>query len=484
MLADLHAKNVKVITHIVPWQRDRLPTLHGTIPARPGDELDAGHIQNYWQQHVALVNAGVDAWWPDEGDWFNLFERIKRHQLYYQGPALDAAERAALEPAPQRPPGRRAVGWLGLVGRHAIDLEDARRPDRRRHQPLAQPQPVLGLRHRRLLHHGELTGELYARWFQFAAFCPSFRSHGRIWRLRTPWGWGLDDMGFAERHSNRRRRRDRLNDATIEPICRKYAELRYRLIPYTYTLAAEARETGLPMMRAMWLHYPSDERARSLGTQYLWGRDLLVAPVFTKRDDPRSLSARRRLVRLVDRQTARGEQITRAVDLATMPLYVRAGAIIPFDPVRQYTAETVAETTHDPRLHRGQRRLHAVFVAPGLPRPLAVVVLPPAGQRDDRHGPPRLFADAARGVVAVQPRHAHVHQDDVRPNRSAASTASTPSWAVAPRSPIRRSIIASDSAPSRLSSTTRMRRPARGDARPPYVPPGRAGARRERAASR
>ena len=47
--------------------------------------LDASHIQNYWKQHMPLVNTGVDAFWPDEGDWFNLHERIKRHQLYYQG---------------------------------------------------------------------------------------------------------------------------------------------------------------------------------------------------------------------------------------------------------------------------------------------------------------------------------------------------------------------------------------------------------------
>ena len=89
VLADMHARNVKVVVHMVPWDRDRLPTLHGTIPAQPGETLDASHIQTYWQQHVGLVNAGVDAFWPDEGDWFNLFERIKRHQLYYQGQPVD-----------------------------------------------------------------------------------------------------------------------------------------------------------------------------------------------------------------------------------------------------------------------------------------------------------------------------------------------------------------------------------------------------------
>src|SRR5262245_30749890 len=86
VLDDLHERHVKTIVHIVPWPRDRLPSLQGTIPAKPDETLDAAHIENYWKQHVDLVSAGVDGWWPDEGDWFNLFERLKRHQLYYQGP--------------------------------------------------------------------------------------------------------------------------------------------------------------------------------------------------------------------------------------------------------------------------------------------------------------------------------------------------------------------------------------------------------------
>ena len=100
-------------------------------------------------------------------------------------------------------------------------------------------------------------------------------------------------------------------------------------------------------MRAMWLHYPDDARARGLGTQFLWGRDLLVAPVFTK-------GATSREVYLpkgdwydwwTNEKAAGGASVTRAVDLGTLPLYVRAGAIVPFDPVRQYTSQPVTEPT-------------------------------------------------------------------------------------------------------------------------------------------
>ncbi|MDA7619939.1 hypothetical protein N8606_01305, partial [Akkermansiaceae bacterium] len=85
VLADMHKHNVKVMMHMIPWDRDRLATIQGTIPAKPGEKLDNTHIQNYWNEHNALVDAGVDAWWPDEGDWFDFHERMKRHELYYTG---------------------------------------------------------------------------------------------------------------------------------------------------------------------------------------------------------------------------------------------------------------------------------------------------------------------------------------------------------------------------------------------------------------
>jgi alpha-glucosidase/alpha-D-xyloside xylohydrolase len=346
VLEDLHAKQVKVIVHIVPWQRDRLPSLQGTIPARSDEPLDATHIENYWKQHVDLVNAGIDAWWPDEGDWFNLFERIKRHQLYYQGPLLT---RPNVRPWSLHRNGHLGIAqWGGWVW--SGDTQSTWKT--------LEAQVAVGINHSLSLSPywgsdtggfyttSELTGELYARWFQFSAFCPSFRSHGRIWRLRTPWGWGLSDMGFLEGQRDLPNQSE-MNNPAIEPICKKYAELRYRLIPYTYTLAAEARETGMPLMRAMWLHYPQDENVRGLGSQYLWGRDVLVAPVFTPDAAARDvyLPAGVWYDWWSGAKETGGKVLTRRVDLETMPIYVRAGAIIPFDPVRQYLMQPVDEPT-------------------------------------------------------------------------------------------------------------------------------------------
>jgi alpha-glucosidase/alpha-D-xyloside xylohydrolase len=193
----------------------------------------------------------------------------------------------------------------------------------------------------------ELTGELYARWFQFSAFCPLFRSHGRTWKLRLPWGWNTGDYGPQELggYSGKAGLPDpkELHNQEIEPICRKYLELRYRLLPYLYSGVREAHDTGLPIMRSLWLHYPGDAAAVNRSDEYLWGRDILVAPVTEK-------GATSRQVYLpsgtwydfwTEIKTQGGAEVKRDVDLATLPLYVRAGSIIPMGPVKQYTTEKV-----------------------------------------------------------------------------------------------------------------------------------------------
>jgi alpha-glucosidase/alpha-D-xyloside xylohydrolase len=294
---------------------------------------------------VPLVTAGTDGFWPDEGDWFNLFERIKRHQLYYQG---------SLSTQPNvRPWSLHRNGYLGISQWGGWVWSG----DTESSWKTLEAQIAVGINHSLSISpfwgtdiggftpNEELTGELYARWFQFGAFNASFRSHGRTWWTRLPWGWGSNDMGPKESRLNPLQ--SEMNNKAIEPIAKKYDELHYQLMPYTYTLAWEARNTGMPAMRALWLHYPKDEVASKTANEFLWGRDLLIAPVFVK-------GATSREVYLPkgdwydwwnNSRTTGGKTISRDVDLTTMPIYVRAGAIIPFDPVRQYTGEIVKEPT-------------------------------------------------------------------------------------------------------------------------------------------
>jgi alpha-glucosidase (family GH31 glycosyl hydrolase) len=352
---DMHARHVKLVVHMVPWDRDKLPTLHGSIPAAPGETLDNSHIQSYWQQHTGLVASGVDAFWPDEGDWFNLFERAERQKMYYQGPLSTTPNVRPWSLHRNGYPGIAQWGgwvwsgdtessWKTLEGQIAVGINYS-----------LSIGPFWGSDIGGFYSTSELTGELYARWFQFASFTPSFRSHGRTWWTRLPWGWGLPSMGPQENgNANtplpagdpRSIQQSELNNPAIEPVARKYDELRYQLLPYTYTLAWEARATGMPLMRALWLHYPNDAQARASGSEYLWGRDLLVAPVFAKGATTRDVYLPRGdwYDWWTNTKVAGARTVTRAVDLGTMPIYVRAGAIVPFDPVRQYTSEVV----HDP----------------------------------------------------------------------------------------------------------------------------------------
>jgi alpha-glucosidase/alpha-D-xyloside xylohydrolase len=185
---------------------------------------------------------------------------------------------------------------------------------------------------------------LHVRWFQFGAFCPLFRAHGRTWHLRLPWGWNTGELGPNEvsAYGGAANPPDsELHNARVEPICRKYLELRYRLLPYLYSVVRESHTTGLPVMRALWLHYSHDAKSVARGDQYLWGRNILVSPVTEKGATTRALYlppgawydfwSERRL--------EGGREVSRDVDLETLPLHVRAGAIVPFGPVKQYTAE-------------------------------------------------------------------------------------------------------------------------------------------------
>ncbi len=348
----LHEMNVKVIVHMVPWDIDKLPTLKGSIPPEPGEELDESHILTYWKQHRRLVNSGIDAWWPDEGDWFNLYERMKRHQMYYQGPLYTTPN--------VRPWSLHRNGHLGIVKwggwMWSGDTESSWKT--------LEAQIAVGINHSLSLSpywgsdiggffpSQELDGELYARWFQFGAFCPSFRSHGRTWWTRLPWGWGLSEMGPKEGRQNPLE--SALNNPEIELVCRKFAELRYRLLSYNYTLTWEARSKGLPMIRAMWLHYPQDEVARELDNQYLWGKAMIIAPVYEKGASSRKVYLPKGIWYdwWNNKKYQGGTTIERNIDLSIMPVFVGAGSIIPFDPLRQYTSQKVEEP-REIKVYRG-----------------------------------------------------------------------------------------------------------------------------------
>jgi alpha-glucosidase (family GH31 glycosyl hydrolase) len=337
----LHDLNFKIILH-----KNAAPAaLFGTSITEPSDSPN--HIRNYWATHRPDEALGIDGWWPDDGDELPIEARLARLRCYYEGPLLDRPNERPWFLSRNGYAGAARYGawiWSGDV--------DSRWATLAAHIPVglnfsASLSPFWGTDTGGFVppRDGELTGELYVRWFQFSAFTPLFRSHGRTWHLRLPWGWNTGDPGPIETPPGPDPAL--LHNAEVEPICRKFLDLRYQLLPYNYTLIRQACDTGLPPMRALWLNYADDPTAVSLGDEYLWGQDILVAPVVEKAATSRHLylPPGRWYNWWTDQPLSGAQWIDQPVDLATMPLYIRSGAIIPVDPIRQYTAQPVTEPT-------------------------------------------------------------------------------------------------------------------------------------------
>ncbi len=160
--------------------------------------------------------------------------------------------------------------------------------------------------------------ELFARWFQFGAFTPIFRAHGQT-PYREPWFYGGDDHPAFR---------------TLQ----KFTELRYRLLPYIYAVAARVTFDHDTMMRALVMDFPNDPQARDVKDQYLFGPALLVSPVTTSHVTSRSvyLPAGRWYDFWTGATLDGGRAIDAPAPYESMPLHVRAGSIVPFGPPRQH----------------------------------------------------------------------------------------------------------------------------------------------------
>ena len=344
IIDEFHSLNFKVALHAVILTRTLRGTVHEPCTLARFDETE---VPCYWDAHRKDFALGVDGWWPDEGDPLDPASRLTRIRMYYEGPQLDRPN--------ERPYALHRNGYAGMQ-RYAPFLWSgdvySTWETLRNHVPIGLNTglsgiPLWGTDTGGFVPTKDFTGELYVRWFQFSAFCPLFRSHGRDWKLRLPWGWNTGELGPNElsNYGGGAANPDpsELHNEQVEPICRKYLELRYRLLPYIYTAVREGRETGLPIMRALWLHYPDDPNAVARADEYLWGRDLLVAPVTEKGAKEKTVYLPRG--RWYDFWTEEyeegGREVTRAVDLGTMPIYARAGTILPLGPVKQFTSEKV-----------------------------------------------------------------------------------------------------------------------------------------------
>jgi len=341
MIAALHNDNFRVVLHDVILTDKLRGSVHDDCKLSEFDEQDASC---YWDAHRKDFAMGVDGWWPDEGDPLDIPSRLVRNRMHWEGPQLDRPN--------DRPYALHRNGYAGMQ-RYASFLWSgdvySTWETLKTQVPIAINTSLTGIPYWGTDIGGfvptkEFTAELYLRWFQFGAFCTLFRSHGRTWKLRLPWGWNTGDPGPVEIRNYDGASipgPSQLHNEQVEPICRKYLELRYRMLPYLYSVVRECTVTGLPVMRALWLHYPDDPTAVACQDQYLWGRNILVAPVVEKGATSRKVYLPRGV--WYDFWTREklegGREFTRPVDLETMPLYVQAGTILPLGPVKQHADE-------------------------------------------------------------------------------------------------------------------------------------------------
>jgi alpha-glucosidase (family GH31 glycosyl hydrolase) len=345
MLDELHKDNFRAVMHVVILS-DRLHgTVHDPCSVSRFDEEEASC---HWDAHRKDFAQGVDGWWPDEGDPLDSRSRLVRNRMYWEGPQLDRPR--------ERPYALHRNAYAGMQ-RYASFLWSgdvySTWETLKTHVPIALNTALSGIPYWGTDIGGfvptpEFTAELYVRWFQFGAFCPLFRSHGRAWKLRLPWGWNTGDPGPVEINNYNGAAipdASQLHDARVEPICRKYLELRYRMLPYLYSAVHECATKGMPIMRALWLHFPDDPKAVECGDEYLWGRSVLVAPVVEKGATTRRVYLPRSTWYdfWSGERLAGGREISRPVNLETMPLFVREGSILPLGPVKQFSAEKVDE---------------------------------------------------------------------------------------------------------------------------------------------
>jgi alpha-D-xyloside xylohydrolase len=151
--------------------------------------------------------------------------------------------------------------------------------------------------------------ELYTRWFEYGVFQPTFRSHGSR-KQNEVWSYGKQ----------------------AEPILEKYLRLRYELMPYIYSLGYATNQTGAPFMRGLFLDFGNDPNTAQIGDEYMFGPAFLVAPVTEQGATSRSvyLPAGSDWYNFwTNERLHGGQRITVAAPIETIPLFVRAGSILP-----------------------------------------------------------------------------------------------------------------------------------------------------------
>ena len=316
-----------------------------TIPGTPWvDFFNPAAASLFWQDiHTRMLPLDIDAWWLDatependalhgrtvdgvNGDDVRLLYSLFVNKTVYEGQRKDAPDKRVFILTRNAFSGQQryaSATWSGDVGSSwdslkrqitsGLDFSASGMPYWTTDTGgFFRPGPVQ--------FTDEAYHELLLRWLEFSTFSPLMRVHG--WHTETGlWLYGQQ----------------------VEDVSRKYLDLRHRLLPYIYSGAADVTLHGSTLMRPLVMDFAQDEKALEQKYEFMFGKELLVAPVLSPgaRDwDVYLPEDRTGWVNFWTGQTFQGGQTVRtSAKLNEMPLFVRAGSIIPIGPTELWANE-------------------------------------------------------------------------------------------------------------------------------------------------
>jgi alpha-D-xyloside xylohydrolase len=299
--------------------------------------------KDYWNTlKVNMFDNGVDSWWMDAvependalkgektflgpGDFYRLTYPLMVSRSVYEGQREASNKKRVCILTRSAFPGQQRYGIINWSGDVGYTWE------------VLQTQIVAGLnyclsgfpywttdiggffRPGRSQYTDSNYHELLTRWFQWGAFCPIFRIHGYMTETE-PWKYG----------------------SVVEENMRKTMNLRYRFLPYLYSEAGMVTQDGSTLMRALVMDFNGDTAAMNCRYEYMFGKSMLVAPV----TEPGLRNSSVYLPKTTawydfwtGKRFAGGQRVTVEAPLDRIPLFVRAGSILPIGPAVQYADE-------------------------------------------------------------------------------------------------------------------------------------------------
>jgi alpha-D-xyloside xylohydrolase len=364
MMQDIHAQNARVMVSV--WSKidpnsevgKQLATRNYYIPGTQWvDFFNPDAAAMYWKNFSArMLSLGIDAWWLDAtependdlvgrkvfggpGEKVRLAYPLMVNKTVYEGQRRDApGQRVSLLTRSAFLGQQRyaSATWSGDIGN---DWDTFRRQIPAGLNFVATGQPYWTTDTGGFWRQGQSQytdpdyHERFLRWFQFSTFCPLQRVHGAGSNTEF-WNYG----------------------PMVESEAKKYLDFRYRLLPYTYSQAAEVTFNGSTLMRPLVMDYADDTQALDQKYEFSYGPSILVAPVVEPGAKEWNVYLPKTPGGWFDFWTGRrlegGQIVKSAAPISQIPLHVRAGSILPLGPSKQFTGEKPADPI-ELRVYRG-----------------------------------------------------------------------------------------------------------------------------------